>query len=206
MGARRHLLTPIPDRGELERPRLESGFLPDFALDALLGRLVHVGPAARECPAAIAYLAHQQNPVIAEYGPAHVHLWRWISDVLLKQLGEPLEGCIGTVRQHLDRDGADTAEAVEIVGVLGEGQAALRDGLQLAGPQEPLRFSDCRLGFHQHTSCRPRPPPPKTLRRARLAGCARPTVESSASGDEKLRSTRMKRTASAIWTGDLKSG
>ena len=56
----------VDERGELHRARAVAGFLEDLARHRLRGRIVHIHPAARQRPAAVAALAHQQHPLAVE--------------------------------------------------------------------------------------------------------------------------------------------
>src|SRR5271156_1108018 len=55
-------LAIVVDGGELDRARLEPGLLAHLALRAHRRRFVHIGPAPRERPGAVAHLTNEQYP------------------------------------------------------------------------------------------------------------------------------------------------
>src|SRR6202162_2784844 len=85
------LATVVVNRGQLQRPGLESRLLADFTLDALPGRLVHVGPATRQRPATVADFPHQQYALIPKHRAAHIDLGSRVADFLGEQSFNALE-------------------------------------------------------------------------------------------------------------------
>jgi len=129
------LASIVIDGGELDRTRLEARLLAYFPFDAFLRRLIDVGPAARQRPAAVADLAHHEDATIAEHCPTHIDLGRRVAQILLEQTRNALERSPGTVGEHGGGDCAHATVPLQIVGVGAESQAGLRNRLQFARPQ-----------------------------------------------------------------------
>ncbi len=68
----------VRDGEQLDGARRVPGLLADLADDRLRERLADVGPAARERPAPVRELAHEQDPAVAEDDAADVDLRRRI--------------------------------------------------------------------------------------------------------------------------------
>src|ERR687896_414784 len=70
---------------QLRRPRPIARLLGDLADNRLAGAIGDVGPAARQRPATILGLAHEQQAVIKEYDPPDVDLGGGVAQLAREQ-------------------------------------------------------------------------------------------------------------------------
>src|SRR5947209_14903544 len=77
VGMKWHGRVPLPgaiEQGqELHRSCAVPRLLEDLAHRGFTGRVVHVGPTARKCPALVRTLLDEQYPVVFEYDSAHIY-------------------------------------------------------------------------------------------------------------------------------------
>jgi hypothetical protein len=115
-----------------EKP--DSSLTSRSTADGRAGRVVDVGPAARQGPQSIATLAHQQDLVVAKDAGAHIDLGRRVALLALEEAAQVIRLGLRARGQHLGGDLAHLLVALAVVLLLAEGQPGLGDGLQLAAP------------------------------------------------------------------------
>src|ERR1700748_2841706 len=78
-GGRMAVSQLVVDGEDLRRPDEVAGFFPHLARGGDARRLAYVAPAARQGPAPVAPLLHEEDLALAKDGGAHVHLRRRIA-------------------------------------------------------------------------------------------------------------------------------
>ena len=129
---------PIVQGDEADELGLQARFLAHF-LEGVVGDApIDVDPAAGERPATVV-LVHQQDAsgVVEERGTG-VQLGRLEAHLVAEEVLDALRRQVCALGHHLGGDVADALEALAVKGVLGVGQARLREELQLLRPDQPL--------------------------------------------------------------------
>src|SRR6267378_4868656 len=129
----------VVDRQELRGPHPVARLLLDLARRGHAGRLAHVAPAARQRPAAIAPLLHQQDLIVFEDGGANVHLRGGIPSVGREMRHHLIGRRPGPLCQHFGCEAAYLLPPIALERVFGERQTVLREGRESQGTPEPRR-------------------------------------------------------------------
>ena len=132
----------VKDGREFGDVNFVAGFFAGLACSGDGGRFADIGPSSRKGPAAVFEFANEKEAALTECGDADVDLGRGVTGLLGEEILDRSGAGEGGARgHHFGSDVADFVIAVNIKFVLAVGEAGLGDGLEPAGPSEPLGSS-----------------------------------------------------------------
>src|SRR5579862_575620 len=110
--------------------------LENLALDCLGGGIVHIHPTARQRPAAVGALAHQQHTIVPEHAAAHVDLRGHVAAFAREECARVRRRDLELRGQELSHQLGESLVALAIERIAREGEPVVRNGLRSSCPLE----------------------------------------------------------------------
>ena len=132
----------IPNGGQLHRPDAVAGLLEHLAHHRFGGGLIDLGPAAREGPTVVidGFANHEDAAFRVEHCASDADFRGGVAGFGGQKPLQPPQVGAGMFGENSGTEALKRLIALDVVRVLGEGEAGLGDRQKLPRPDQPVRF------------------------------------------------------------------